>query len=151
MNLADIQSQARQAPDPDDKIREILDRLRRVEATPPVNAIQFDVDNEGGSLYTQTNDTLDLDDYPDPLSSGGTWGGSIQDDSGAGLLIGSTEQLTLASRGGLTMEAAGAMAINSSDDISVGLGVSTLGGGPSAGKTFTLKDHAGAAIVTVTG
>lgn len=109
----------------------------------------FNKDNEGGWGYVQFNDSVDLDALPDPLGAGGTWGASLQDASGDGFLIGSTTDLTVASRGSQTIEAAVALGVACSGDAVWGLGVGTLGGSVTPGKKLTFTDHLGAAILEI--
>ncbi len=77
-------------------------RSHRHNGSDPLGTdIEFDVDNEGGSLYVQTNDCVDLDTMPDPIAEGGTAGIALEDDSGCGIVIGANDaDVKIKARGG---------------------------------------------------
>lgn len=81
-----------------DELVEDRDRIRTVEFALSRGDWRFNFDNEGGWGYLQFNDCFDLDELPDPLAVGGSWGAAIEDDSGCGLLIGSTAGMLLKTR-----------------------------------------------------
>lgn len=101
-----------------------------------------------GYGYVQFIDGIDIDLDPeaDPLAIGGTWGGAFIDDSGEGLLLGSTSATVIKTRlGDVTLLADGG-----------DLRLQTNGGDvvvelKTSGDTFAVNDHLSSAIVTVTG